>query len=319
MSFLSPGEFGSIRDWLASSESKTIAGSVTFTGTVTGAGNTTAKYVTAQAESGLSNEVNLGALTTGILKHTVAAGVSTPATATAGTDYTSPSSTETMTNKTLTDPILSSTAASSTEGTIQKHSTQKCVATYVNGLHQKLAGVFFTGTADQGPTNTTTETTLIPSGVGTATLPANFFVAGKVVKCTLIGYIDSHNVSAGTLTLKSYLGGTGGTAMAITAANTMVNGLAKFGWKLELYLTCRTAGASGTVAAHGAFTLIEDSVAVTQKYWVLGTGANIFTSNSTAVTVDTTASQAIEITAKFGTAQTGNSIKTTHCIFEALN
>jgi hypothetical protein len=49
-----------------------------------------AKYVTAQAESGLSAEVNLGALTTGILKHTVAGGVSTPATAVAGTDFAAP-------------------------------------------------------------------------------------------------------------------------------------------------------------------------------------------------------------------------------------
>lgn len=48
---------------------------------------TNAHYVTTQAESGLSNEANLGALTTGLLKHSVSAGVSTPATATAGTDY----------------------------------------------------------------------------------------------------------------------------------------------------------------------------------------------------------------------------------------
>lgn len=48
---------------------------------------TDAKYVTVQAESGLSAEVNLGALTSGLLKHTVSGGVSTPATAVAGTDY----------------------------------------------------------------------------------------------------------------------------------------------------------------------------------------------------------------------------------------
>lgn len=46
-----------------------------------------ASFVTATAEAGLSAEVNLGALTSGLLKHTVAAGVSTPATAVAGTDY----------------------------------------------------------------------------------------------------------------------------------------------------------------------------------------------------------------------------------------
>lgn len=51
---------------------------------------TDATYVTTQANATLSAEFNLGALTTGMLKHTVAAGVSTPATATDGTDYLSP-------------------------------------------------------------------------------------------------------------------------------------------------------------------------------------------------------------------------------------
>ena len=49
--------------------------------------STAASYVTTQAEGGLSAEFNLGSLTTGLLKHSVAAGVSTPATAVAGTDY----------------------------------------------------------------------------------------------------------------------------------------------------------------------------------------------------------------------------------------
>ncbi len=49
-----------------------------------------ALYITAQAESGLSAEVNLGALSSGLLKHTVAGSVSTPATASAGTDYVAP-------------------------------------------------------------------------------------------------------------------------------------------------------------------------------------------------------------------------------------
>ena len=51
---------------------------------------TDATYLTRTAEAGLSAEFNLGALTTGLLKHTVAAGVSTPATASDGTDYLSP-------------------------------------------------------------------------------------------------------------------------------------------------------------------------------------------------------------------------------------
>lgn len=53
-----------------------------------------AAVITSTAVSGLSDEVNLGALTTGILKHTVSGGVSTPATATAGTDYYNPGGTD---------------------------------------------------------------------------------------------------------------------------------------------------------------------------------------------------------------------------------
>lgn len=46
-----------------------------------------AHYVTTQDESGLSNEFNLGGLSDGILKQTVATGVATPAIATEGSDY----------------------------------------------------------------------------------------------------------------------------------------------------------------------------------------------------------------------------------------
>jgi hypothetical protein len=57
-----------------------------------GGAPTTATYWTSSADAGLSAEVNLGGLTSGLLKHTVAAGVSTPATAASGTDYGPPTS-----------------------------------------------------------------------------------------------------------------------------------------------------------------------------------------------------------------------------------
>lgn len=54
----------------------------------------TADYWVSQANGSLSAEVNLGALTTGLLKHTVSGSVSTPATAVAGTDYYNPGGTD---------------------------------------------------------------------------------------------------------------------------------------------------------------------------------------------------------------------------------
>ena len=70
-------------------------GKILTDATLSGAGApTTAKYWVSEANGDLSAEVNLGALTTGLLKHTVAAGVSTPATATPGTDYYAPGGTD---------------------------------------------------------------------------------------------------------------------------------------------------------------------------------------------------------------------------------
>lgn len=51
---------------------------------------TTSHFVTTQTDAPLTSAFSLGTLTTGLLKHTVAAGVSTPATASDGTDYLSP-------------------------------------------------------------------------------------------------------------------------------------------------------------------------------------------------------------------------------------
>jgi hypothetical protein len=49
-----------------------------------------AAYITRQANASLTGAYSLGTLTTGLLKHTVAAAVSTPLTAIDGTDYLSP-------------------------------------------------------------------------------------------------------------------------------------------------------------------------------------------------------------------------------------
>lgn len=67
-----------------------------------GGAPTDATYITQTANGSLSAEQALGALATGMLKNTTTTGVLSIGTA--GTDYTSPSSTETMTNKTLTTP-----------------------------------------------------------------------------------------------------------------------------------------------------------------------------------------------------------------------
>ena len=59
-------------------------------GTATGAPIDAPYWIAGPANATLSAEVNLGQFTSGLLKHTVSGGVSTPATAIAGTDYLVP-------------------------------------------------------------------------------------------------------------------------------------------------------------------------------------------------------------------------------------
>ncbi len=58
-------------------------------------------YLVSRSTNAPTNAVNLGALTTGLIKCTVASSICTPSTATAGTDYSTPSSSDTLTNKTF--------------------------------------------------------------------------------------------------------------------------------------------------------------------------------------------------------------------------
>lgn len=309
MSFLSPGDWGSIRNWLAGTEAKTIGGVVTFTTLPTAIAPSTGTYLTATSESGLSAEVNLGALTTGLLKHTVSGGISTPATAAAGTDYVSPSSTETLTNKTITTPIISSSAAQTTQGMIWVDSTNKSVNAYVNGITGRIPRILHTSSAAQGPSNTSTETSLVGT---TITLPAAYLnVVGKTVRAKLRGHYSSKAATPGTLTIKVKLGS---TVIAQTAAQTMASSVAVFAWELDVPITCWSTGASGTVLANGTFHHVESSVTYGDVGWAIGTGgAGGYIANSAGVTVDLTATQVIDVTATFGTQDVANILKSTNC------
>lgn len=73
-----------------------------------------APFITTTADSTLTGETNLGALTSGLLKITVSAGTAVPATATAETDYVTPTGAGTLANKTLTSPTVNGGALSGT-------------------------------------------------------------------------------------------------------------------------------------------------------------------------------------------------------------
>lgn len=67
-----------------------IVGSDRFHPSSTGCALKTQHFLTYQNETGLTNDINLGTLSSGLLKITVAGSAATPSTAVAGTDYVAP-------------------------------------------------------------------------------------------------------------------------------------------------------------------------------------------------------------------------------------
>ena len=154
----------------------------------------------------------------------------------------------------------------------------------------------YTQTASSTPvTNTTTETSLLDGGVGTLTVPANGFKVGDSFHAILTGYISSVNNHTLTIRVKS-----GSVVLATTGSITMAGTTGRH-WKLEVYFTVRTLGASGiaSIATGGTFMYTKNASTNFE-------GTNFSTETTTGF--DTTISNTLSITAQWGQTNTGDSI-----------
>ena len=165
-------------------------------------------------------------------------------------------------------------------------------------------GALFAQTADKTVANTGTETSLIGTGQGSVTLPADFFSVGKTIRFRWLGY-NSTTSPAGTLIFRVKLGAS--TIMA-TATNTATNNLANNRVEIFGEITCRSVGASGTV--HGQGSVIRATAANAASRWQM-----VKTSTST---VDTTGSLLFDITVQWGTASASNTMTMTNGILEVF-
>lgn len=168
------------------------------------------------------------------------------------------------------------------------------------------AGPLFAATATATVANTTTEGTLIGAGVGSLTLPANFLVPGRSLRLLARGLISTAAVP-GTLTLAGKLGA---TTLASTGAQTPEASLTDNVWEVDLVITCRTIGGSGTVFVQGFYRTTAGGGAGNAVQWEMGVTA--------AVTVDTTTAQALDLTADWQTADAANSIRGTNALVTVL-
>ena len=194
-------------------------------------------------------------------------------------------------------------------GDVWVDSVQGTLGAYGVGSKIFFSAAHFTQTADVNIVNTVTETTLVGSGTGTATLPIGFLVAGKTIRVECEGYYSTKGATAGTLRLRTRLGGIAGTVVGDTAAQTLTDNLTNRFWRAVTKITCRTTGAGGTVMAQGE-ALLHTSAILEAPWEMVNTGTQ---------SINTLAAQAVTFSAEFGTADTSNSITQTNMAIEVIN
>jgi len=144
-------------------------------------------------------------------------------------------------------------------------------------------------------TNTTTESTLIGTGVGSLLIPANGFAVGDSFHAKLIGHISCNSSATIQLRVKS-----GSVLLADTGILALDTATNKH-WELNVYFTIRALGATtvASIASGGIFSYTKNSGLNFE-------GTNFSTVNNT--TFNTTISNTLNITAQWGAANAADSI-----------
>lgn len=170
-----------------------------------------------------------------------------------------------------------------------------------------VPSTMFTATADAAVSNTVTETTILGTGVGTKTIEANMLRVGMTFRITVLGYVA--DTGTPTLRIRWKLGSTTIADTGAVALSANLSGNEMF--TATFTFTCRTLGATGTVMGQGRFIYHTTTGS--------STDVPINVVNTAATTIDTTAAQAVDVTAEWGTADAANTITATNAIIEIIN
>ncbi len=164
--------------------------------------------------------------------------------------------------------------------------------------------------------NTTTETILFPN----ITIPANFMQDGRTIRIRAVGQYS--NTGTPTMIFTVRLGGVAGTVICKTAACTTPSGVTAAMWDLDVIITTRSNGSSGTVMGNGiarVFAAVAGTVAsATGEGLVTPMTAGGVVTPATA-TVDLTADQALSVTLTWSAASASNTATGLNYVVEAMN
>ena len=161
---------------------------------------------------------------------------------------------------------------------------------------------YYTSTSNATVTNTTTETTLIGSGIGGLTIMPSDFQVGATYKLTVKGNLstDGSNPSQFNYRLKL-----GGTTLAATDNLFQGTGTTNRNFSISCLIVVRSVSSSGVIIAKGEYVDENDAV-------------NSFGDGTTA-TIDMTSSKIFDFTVQMNNTGAGNTT-TSHVFYlERLN
>lgn len=202
-----------------------------------------------------------------------------------------------ITGNVTADIFIADTTVGTNTGGIGYNSTSKHMNTYTAGIEGVITKRLFALTSTSTIASTAVETAFTLTGNGATTLPANFYTVGKSIRIRASGYFSTTGTP--TVRLRLYYGAT----VVINTVNlTTSSGVANRVWVFEGTVDCYSTGVSGTVWGQGQSTF--------ESLQSLG-------ANNAAVTIDTTASQAITLQWTWGTSSPSNTATLTNFrIFE---
>lgn len=163
--------------------------------------------------------------------------------------------------------------------------------TLTKGADLTALGIY--AQTDQKAVTQSTDTSLIGTVTGVTTLPANFFGVGKTITIFVSGLYSQAN-SSQTCTISVKIGA---TTLTNTLSFTHSATLTDVYWEAAFVLTCRTAGATGTIQYQGKGILNHANNPLFS-----------FMPAATVSSINTTGTLAIDVLARWSNA-TVNSIR----------
>lgn len=163
----------------------------------------------------------------------------------------------------------------------------------------------FVSNASKTISNTTTETSGIPLGIGTLNIPGNSILPGSIIRIKGFGFYSTPMILPSSVTIRIKLNS---TVLASITTSSILTGANNEKFSFEAFIDCYTDGINGNVVVAGDI-----------NYKI--SGSKVFDDISSGITpigVNTTIDQLLDVTIQWSDASTTRSATITLVTIEAL-